>query len=284
MLGVVSLVVAAASVLFGLRPLVFQSGSMSPAIATGALAISQEVGAADLEVGDIVSVPTGSGERVTHRIVTVTLRDDVASLALKGDANEAVDARTYEVGHADRVLFDVPLLGYAVGWVAGPMGLFALGLYAAFLLSVIFGRSPGGALPSAPVRGAGGRRKPTPGRRKATRTRRKMVATGLAVVVGCGVASGLVLEHRITPTLAAWTDPVGITGTTLTAYTVPAPAGTSCAVATGGSSSSRGVVFSWPANAAPLPILGYTTPTVTSLNAGNAMITNGTGASAGGSC
>ena len=60
-LGAACLVVAAASALFDVRPLVFQSGSMAPTITTGALALSHDVAASELAVGDVVSVPTGSG-------------------------------------------------------------------------------------------------------------------------------------------------------------------------------------------------------------------------------
>ena len=59
-LGVVCILLTVGSALFGLRPLVFQSGSMSPTIKTGALAISHRVDAASLEKGQVVSVPTGT--------------------------------------------------------------------------------------------------------------------------------------------------------------------------------------------------------------------------------
>ena len=108
-LGAVCILAAVAAAAFGLRPLVFLSGSMSPAIETGALGIAHEVPASSLEPGDVVSVPTEGGERVTHRIVSVAMDGDEAELTLRGDANATADADTYRVAHADRVLFDVPL-------------------------------------------------------------------------------------------------------------------------------------------------------------------------------
>ena len=48
------------------------------------------------------------------------------------------DRETYTVTRADRVMFHVPKVGYVVAWLAGPFGLFLLGGYAMFLLSVLF--------------------------------------------------------------------------------------------------------------------------------------------------
>ena len=127
-LGVVCILMTLGAALFGLRPLVFESGSMSPTIETGDLAISRSVDASSLEKGDIVSVPTGTGSRVTHRVVSVEQVGSDAMLRLRGDANTATDATHYRVSHADRVLFHVPRLGYVVGWLSGPTGLFLLGL------------------------------------------------------------------------------------------------------------------------------------------------------------
>lgn len=217
-LGTVCLLVAVAAALFGLRPLVFLSGSMSPAIETGALGIAHEVPASSLEGGDVVSVPTGGGERVTHRIVRVVMDGDEAELTLRGDANATPDADTYRVTHADRVLFDVPLVGYAVGWMVGPVGLFLLGLYAAFLLSVILKRPP-----------------------ERTSDARAAHVTAAAAVVVLAAASCAVLPLRVSPTLAAFTDPVPVSGTQLTAA-LPPPASVTCVKGQG-----QRVTLSWAA-------------------------------------
>ena len=216
-LGGVCILAAVAAAAFGLRPLVFLSGSMSPTIETGALGIAHEVPASSLEPGDVVSVPTESGERVTHRIVSVAMDGDEAELSLRGDANATTDADTYRVTHADRVLFDVPLVGYAVGWMVGPVGLFLLGLYAAFLLSVILKRPP---------------------ERPADRNAGPFTAAALTLVV-LGAASYVVLPLRVSPTLAAFTDPVPVSGTQFTAALL-APANVTCVKGQG-----QRVTLSW---------------------------------------
>lgn len=221
--GVLCILMALGSAFFDLRPLIFRSGSMSPTISTGALAIAQNVSAGELKAGDIVMVKTEGGSRVTHRIVTVTHRGERATLALKGDANGSPDAQVYDVGTADRVWFAIPKAGYAVSWFSGPIGLFLLGSYAAFLLMVLFGNRRG---PKAPRGG---------GARKASGS-----VAALLLVAGTG-ASGI-LVSKASPTLAAWTDPVSVTGTTLTADTVPPPATFTC-----GTLGVLSVRFNWTA-------------------------------------
>jgi signal peptidase I len=232
--GALCIVVTLAALVLDVRPLVFLSGSMSPTIETGAVAIAHRVDASSLEAGQVVSVPTASGERVTHRIQSVEHQGDQAVLVLKGDANEAADAAPYVVDHADRVLFDVPWLGYVVEWLTAPVGLFFLGLYAAFLLAVIV-RPRGGVRPR-------GKHAVVP-------------VAALVLLTGASLGSGAVLEGRTTPTLASWTDPGSVSGTALTAYTVPAPDNNTCTVT--GNSTTRAIVLTWPTNVAPLPSLGY---------------------------
>lgn len=289
--GVLCLAVMLAGFAFGVRPLVFLSGSMSPAIDTGALAIARTVPAADLGTGDIVSVPTPAGQRVTHRIVSIQHDQGSATLLLKGDANQAIDASPYRVEGADVVLFSVPQVGYVLSWLASPVGLFSLGLYAAALLSILLRRpAPAGrrravAAPAPQVVGrhrvggprrrsrrspvlvlaralvpsrstGGGRRKKTaPRRARPTRPVLALPITAATVVAGGWVAGSA------EPTLAAFTDPATVSGTTQAAYTVPAPNGNTCAVLSPGTDTSRGVNLTWPDNAANLPRLAYSAST-----------------------
>ena len=244
-LGVGCLLLAALALLLDARPLVFRSDSMAPTIRTGSLAIAHRVDARSLEVGQVVSVPTSSGERVTHRIQSVQPDGPRAVLVLKGDANKAPDASPYVVDHADEVLFSVPWVGYAVGWINQPVGLFVLGLYAAFLLSVVV--RPGRTAMPPGTRGKHGRHGGVP-------------VSLLVLVVGAGLVSGGVLQARTTATLAAWTDAGTVSGTRLTAYVVAAPGTGTCVPA--GNSTTREMHFTWPASAAPP--LGYA-PTVAGL-------------------
>ncbi len=135
-LGSVCLLMTLAAVLFGLKPLVFISGSMGPEIPTGSLGLAIPQPVEDLVVGDIVSVVASDEVRVTHRVVEKT----EAGLILKGDANPVADLQPYAVDEADKLLFSVPGLGYVVSWLSQPWMYFAGGLLCAYLLYIAFAR------------------------------------------------------------------------------------------------------------------------------------------------
>lgn len=231
LLGVLCIVMTAAGFAFGLKPLVFRSGSMSPAIHTGDLAFSRTVDASELNRGDIVSVLNSEGNRVTHRLVNSAAQGDARQLKLKGDANESSDAEIYTVSEAQHVMFDVPKAGYVVSAASSPGGVFVLGLYVALMLVLVFRKqSPseggdGSAGGGAPRNPAGGRRTERPSRHGRARS-----AAVLAIAASTATAT---ISASGSTSAAPWTDPVVIAGGTFTAYTVPKPAITSCTI-TGG--------------------------------------------------
>lgn len=196
--GLLCIVVALAGPILGVKTLVFRSGSMSPAITTGSLAFAKNVPAERLEVGDVASVVNEDGVRVTHRVVEISPSEDGVSLVLKGDANGAVDAGPYLVESADRVLFDVPGVGYVIGAAMSPAGLFVLGLGAAGLLFLIFRPSSGGA-------------------------RRATAAISALTLIGGIVGSGASQS-----TLAYFTDRATMAGDGLAAHSLAAQAPPNC--------------------------------------------------------
>ncbi|KRF11497.1 hypothetical protein ASG90_17345 [Nocardioides sp. Soil797] len=214
--GVLCIVVTLAGLLFDVRALVFKSGSMSPAIDTGALAFTRPVDARDLEVGDIVSIPV-KDSRVTHRIEDITLDGDRATLVLKGDANTMPDAEPYQVDSADRVFLDVPSLGYVVTWFSGRFGIFLGGMLAAGLLYLMFRPTAGGKERDASARG---------GRRSHHAARHiPIMAMAITLVTATTLgASGL----RFEPTWAAWTDSSSATGGKFQTHYVVRPDAVSC--------------------------------------------------------
>ncbi|OAK56411.1 signal peptidase I [Rhodococcoides kyotonense] len=137
--GLLCVLVALSAFVFGVTPLVFRSGSMSPAIETGALALSKKTPAVDVRVGDIVNVTDAAGNGITHRVVEIgAVGSDSVELFLKGDANADPDAEPYVVSEAGRVLFSVPKLGYVVTWLSGPVAVFAGGVFVGVLLMIAF--------------------------------------------------------------------------------------------------------------------------------------------------
>lgn len=117
-LGILTVAWLVASAVWGLGIIVFMTGSMSPTLPTGAAAITRTVDAADLAVGDVVTVRRpGNGAQVTHRIVDIApVAGDprARSLTLRGDANDSVDLRPYVVTSAPRVLVGAPVAGSVI--------------------------------------------------------------------------------------------------------------------------------------------------------------------------
>lgn len=137
--GVLCIVLALASMVFGLTPLVFRSGSMSPTIGTGALGFARTVPAGEIREGDVVSIVNDAGTRITHRVVDAQpAGGEAAALTLKGDANQVADLTPSVVTSAERVFFHVERLGYVVSWLSSPAAAFLGGLLAGVLLMVGF--------------------------------------------------------------------------------------------------------------------------------------------------
>ncbi len=244
-LGLLVLGALVAAVAFGVRPVVITSGSMEPEIGTGSLVLARDVPAADLEVGDVVTVRTSTGSRVTHRVVAVDgAGAGHAVLTLRGDANPTPDLEQYPVSSADRMVTDVPLAGYVLSSMRTPVGLVVLGGLGAVLLLFAFagGRRGGGTggTGGTGVTGSNG------GRHRGSRS------AVVAESSGAGLLGMLSLAALVTvPSGAAWTDDVAVSGTTLTAYDVPKPAIQSCTV-TGLGQKTATIV--WTEVSSPYPI------------------------------
>lgn len=230
-LGVVCLVVTVAGFALGVKPLIFRSGSMSPAIHTGDVAISRTVEASALERGDIVSVVNSGGNRVTHRLVNAARQGAARQLTLKGDANKKPDTEIYTVTKAERVLFSVPKAGYVVNAATSPAGIFVLGLYVAVLLLTVFRRGSPRGQGDPPARSGGSRRADRASRRGRSRAASRsvaIVAVGSTVMVATPAAA------------ASWTDDVPLTGASYAAHTVLPPISSTCAA------STPTVTIAWP--------------------------------------
>jgi signal peptidase len=135
--GILSILWLIASLVFGLSIVIFMTGSMSPTLPTGAAAIvKDDVPAADLRVGDVVTVPRdGQPLPVTHRIVDIAPVDPLSGagpeareLTLRGDDNDTNDRDTYIVTAADRVIVGAPFVGHALTIMQTPIFFGALTL------------------------------------------------------------------------------------------------------------------------------------------------------------
>lgn len=145
-LGLLCAVLAALTSFLGFQVMLFSSGSMDPTIPVGSAALVSSVEAADVEVGDIVTVDRGAGELpVTHRVVSIAPADspDARLLTLRGDANDQDDPAPYEVTEVGRVVFSVPGVAPLVAQLGTSRMLAPLGVVAAaFVIWGLWPRSP----------------------------------------------------------------------------------------------------------------------------------------------
>ncbi|QHC57519.1 hypothetical protein [Rathayibacter sp. VKM Ac-2760] len=214
-LGTLCLLSALAALLFGITPLVFQSGSMGPAIETGALGIARDIPAADARPGDVVSVELPTGVRITHRVVSSTpVGGDRVSLVLRGDANGVDDAEPYVVDRVDLLLTSVNRVGYVVSALASPPALFLGGLLAGLLLMVAFAPTRA-ARSAAPEAGTGPRR------------RHRHAAGGALGLTAVLLAGAGVVAPPPVGTSAAFTDTALATASAATGA-LPVPTITEC--------------------------------------------------------
>jgi len=106
---------------------VVQSGSMAPAVRTGSVVMVKP--SAEYQAGDIITFGQNSRTKppTTHRIVSISNNNGALAYTTKGDANNAADLRTIQPGEIiGRVLFSLPLAGYAVVAARQPYGFFLI--------------------------------------------------------------------------------------------------------------------------------------------------------------
>jgi signal peptidase len=134
-LGAVCIVLVVLAVVFHISLIMFKTGSMSPSIPTGSLALVKQIPASDARVGDVVTVDRPGELPITHRVVHTTAgTDGTTRLVLKGDANAADDPAPYTVRTVRLVLWSVPGLAYFVVWLSNPVVLGVLTVAVAALV------------------------------------------------------------------------------------------------------------------------------------------------------
>jgi len=125
--------------LTGRQTIIVGGGSMEPAVPIGAAIVVAPVAAADLHVGDVVSLRAGKDRALfTHRIVEILQRADGTWVRTKGDANASPDPTPVPAGDiVGRVQVTIPIAGYLIALLSIPTGvLFLIGLAATLLAAV----------------------------------------------------------------------------------------------------------------------------------------------------
>jgi signal peptidase I len=131
---------AALPLLLGDTSMVVRSGSMTPTIRTGDVVVVQPVAPTEAAVGDIVTFkdPDGSGRLLVHRVRAISRSGDEVQVITQGDANTTQEHWKVPLdGTIGTVVYRVPVLGFAVGWIGSPAGRVGLIIVPSLLLAVM---------------------------------------------------------------------------------------------------------------------------------------------------
>lgn len=206
--GVICIVLVILAYCFNITLIMFKTGSMSPTIPTGSLALVREVPASDIAIGDVVTVDRAGKLPVTHRVTSVSAGGDGAArtITLKGDANLSEDPEPYVVSTVRIVLASVPGLAYIVIWFSNPWVLAGLTLSCSVLVMWAFWprggrkRPPGDSGRSGDGDPASTRRSSAPVRESRPARHAALRRAPIALALGVGLAiTGAVAPAHAAP-------------------------------------------------------------------------------------
>ena len=139
--GLVCVALVVLSVLFHVTLIMFKTGSMTPTIPAGSVAVVREIPAEEIRVGDVVTVDRAGDLPVTHRVTSIAGIDgspDARLITMQGDANASPDPHPYTVERVRIVLGSVPHLASVIVWFSNPVVLGSITLSAATLVMWAF--------------------------------------------------------------------------------------------------------------------------------------------------
>lgn len=114
--------------LLGCRFEAIRSGSMSPAIDTGSLAVTLPVNPYSIDIGDVIAYhpPSNPDTVVIHRVAGID-NGSPLSFRTKGDANNSFDSYLLPAESVvGQVKYNIPWIGYLVGFTRSFFGFMIL--------------------------------------------------------------------------------------------------------------------------------------------------------------
>lgn len=133
--GVVCIVLVILAYTGGFSLIMFKTGSMTPTIPAGSVALVQSIPASEIEVGDVVTVDRPGDLPITHRVTDVRPgAGDERVITMKGDANEVADPAPYAVSEVRIVRGSVPGLARVIVWFGSPWVLGGITIAASLLV------------------------------------------------------------------------------------------------------------------------------------------------------
>lgn len=137
--GAVCIIAVIAAFAFNITLIMFSTGSMSPAIPAGSVAVVRETPATEISVGDVVTVDRPNALPITHRVTEIVdTSDSAVTFTMQGDANDHPDPAPYTTDTVRMVLFSVPGLATAISSMQDPVVLGVITVLAAALVTWAF--------------------------------------------------------------------------------------------------------------------------------------------------
>ena len=141
--GVVCIAAVIAAWYFGVNIMLFKTGSMSPTIPAGSVALVRTIPAAEAEIGDVVTVERGEGQMpITHRVLSnepdPAAPPDGRIIEMQGDANPTPDPLPYRVDEVSLLFWSEPDLGKLVVRLGHPGVLGSVTVLASLLVGWAF--------------------------------------------------------------------------------------------------------------------------------------------------
>lgn len=134
--GAICIVLVVLALTVQITLIMFRTGSMSPTIPAGSVAVVQRVPAADIAIGDVVTVDRVDELPITHRVTSVEpgATADERIITMRGDANAEDDPFPYAVTSVRIVLFSIPGIATLIVGMGNPYVLGGLTVAATTLV------------------------------------------------------------------------------------------------------------------------------------------------------
>lgn len=135
-LGALCIVLVVLAMTANVTLIMFRTGSMSPTIPAGSVAIVQLIPASEISVGDVVTVDRPGTLPITHRVTSVEAGSTPKErlVTLRGDANAQDDPSPHTVTSVRIVRFAIPGLAPAIAAMGNPVVLGGVTVAAAALV------------------------------------------------------------------------------------------------------------------------------------------------------
>lgn len=142
--GAICIVLVILAYTGGYSLIMFKTGSMSPTIPAGSVALVQRMPASEIVIGDVTTVDRLGELPITHRVTSVLDGTTAAQrvITMKGDANEAEDPAPYTVEEVRIVRGSVPHLANVIVWFGNPLVLGGITIGASLLVVWAFWPRP----------------------------------------------------------------------------------------------------------------------------------------------